>query len=62
MSDERERGKLVNPITVKLDDSTLAALDEQQRIVEATTKIPLSRAVFIRMMIVAQLAAVRARA
>lgn len=53
--------KLSNPITVKLDDATLAELDEQQRVVERSTGIPLTRTLYVRMLIAAQLAAVRSR-
>lgn len=48
--------KLANPITVKVDDATLAAIDEAQRALETQTKIPLTRAVFVRILIAAQLA------
>jgi hypothetical protein len=51
MSDERTREKLANAITVKVDDVTLAQIDEQQRLLETKTDIPLTRAVFLRILI-----------
>jgi hypothetical protein len=50
--------KLANPITIKVDDATLAAIDEAQRALETKTNIPLTRAVFVRILIAAQLASV----
>lgn len=57
MSAERPREKLTIPITVKCDESMVAALDRLQRERERELGVPLTRGVLIRLLLQAQLEA-----
>lgn len=58
----RDRGKLLDAITIRCDESLTRAIDAEQRRREAASGVPLSRGVLVRLLVEEALGLVDARA